>query len=477
MRGQPLQFTPGTQYAYSNFGYAVLGRIIEAVTGMSYEQYVRENVLAPMGISEMRIGQTLPQGQLPNEVKYKSPGNANSVFPDVASPVPSPYGGWYMESMDSHGGWVASAIDYAKFLNAIEGRRGTRFLSAPSVAQMTEIPAGVTTWDGSSSWYGFGLLVNTAGNWWHDGSLDGTATYQIYTNNGFVWVVFLNYRGDNATDQTNLFNDIDSGLWNAAGQVTGWPSNDQFTNYPDAPVQSTQTAPALTTREGVVNGATFGRGIVTGSWITLFGDNLSGTTRTWAAADIVNGNLPVSLDDVSVMINGSPAFVYYISPHQINVQAPAGFAPGWVTASVTYNGVPTSNILTDAASNAPGALTYLAGANTFAVATTLGGTIIGDPSIVPGGVFAAPGSVVVIYASGLASSQAGTASPPALNLTSLTQVTIGGTPAAISFAGLISPGLFQISATVPNVANGDQPLIITIDGTQSPPGVTIAVHK
>ena len=101
MRGQPLQVDPGSQFVYSNFGYAVLGRIIERVTNMSYEQYVRENVLAPMGISQPRIGQTLPQGRLPNEVTYKSPGGtwvAPSVFPDVVGSVPLPYGAWYLES-------------------------------------------------------------------------------------------------------------------------------------------------------------------------------------------------------------------------------------------------------------------------------------------------------------------------------------------------------------------------------------------
>ena len=477
MRGQPLQFAPGTQYAYSNFGYAVLGRIIERVTGMSYEQYVRQNVLAPMGISEMRIGQSLPQGQLSNEVKYKSPGNASSVFPDVAGPVPWPYGGWYMESMDSHGGWVASAIDYAKFLNALDGRRGPRFISAASVTQLTTLPATVSTWKGSSYWYGFGFLVNTAGNWWHSGSLDGTATYHIRTHDGFVWVVFLNYRGNTAADQNNLFNDIDAGLWNAAGQVASWPASDQFASYPDAPAQSTRTAPALTTREGVVNGATFDRGIVSGSWITLFGANLSGTTRMWAGADIVNGNLPLSLDNVSVKINGQPAAVYFVSPKQINVQAPAGLAPGWVTASVTYNGASTSNILTHAVSNAPGAFTYSAGGSTYVVATAPDATLIGDPAVVPGTRLAAPGSAVVIYGSGLAASPAGTATPPALDLMSSTQVTIGGATAALAFAGLISPGLFQINATVPNVSDGNQPVVIQVNGAKSASGAMIAVHR
>ncbi len=49
MRGRALDFDPGAHYRYSNFGYAVLGRIIERVTGMSFDQYVRTQVLAPDG--------------------------------------------------------------------------------------------------------------------------------------------------------------------------------------------------------------------------------------------------------------------------------------------------------------------------------------------------------------------------------------------------------------------------------------------
>jgi uncharacterized protein (TIGR03437 family) len=96
---------------------------------------------------------------------------------------------------------------------------------------------------------------------------------------------------------------------------------------------------------------------------------------------------------------------------------------------------------------------------------------------VPGTRFAAPGSTVVIYASGLAASAAGTEAPGALSLMSSTQVTIGGATAQLAFAGLISAGLFQINATVPAVADGDQPLLIKTNGVQSPAGVTIAVHK
>ena len=83
----------------------------------------------------------------------------------------------------------------------------------------------------------------------------------------------------------------------------------------------------------------------------------------------------------------------------------------------------------------------------------------------------------MIYGSGLAASPAGTATPPALDLMSSTQVTIGGATAGLAFAGLISPGLFQINATVPNVSDGSQPVVIQVNGAKSASGAMIAVHR
>lgn len=469
--GQPLQFDPGTQYAYSNFGYAVLGRIIEKTTGMSYEQYVRTNVLAPMGISQMRIGQTLAQGQQPNEVKYYPQNRARSVFPDTPVNLTWPYGGWYMESMDSHGAWIASAIDYARFVNAIDGRRGRAFLSPASLGALTAKPAGVKDWVGQSSWYGFGVMVRRSSNdgiWWHSGLLDGTVTYQIRSNDGTQYVVFLNYTPTTGTDEDNLFAALDDGFWNAVGQVSLWPAGDQFTNYPDS--KAAVTAPAIATREGVVNGATFDRGVVAGSWITVFGVNLANSMRTWTAGDIVNGALPLALDGVSVTVDGRAAAVYYISPTQLNVQAPAGLTPGWVNVQVTNNGASTGTVLAHVVNNAPGALTFLQNGVLYAVATNA------SYQVLAGGRTAPPGETIIIYATGLAASPAGrtlTAPVPVPGV----GATMGGRAAAVSFAGVIAPGLFQVNVAVPEVGSGDQPLVLTMNGASSPAGVFVPVGR
>ena len=87
-------------YYYSNFGYCLLGRVIEAVTGMSYEDYVEQKILSPMGISAMKIGGNTLDERFENEVLYNS-----SWFDPYAMNV---------TRMDAHGGWIASAKDLAR---------------------------------------------------------------------------------------------------------------------------------------------------------------------------------------------------------------------------------------------------------------------------------------------------------------------------------------------------------------------------
>jgi CubicO group peptidase (beta-lactamase class C family) len=118
MAGQPLQFTPGTQTAYSNFGYCVLGRVIEKVTGQSYLAYVRGAILAPLGIKDVALGRTLPKDGSPREPYYADFTTGLSVFDRADKEVPAPDGGFYLEAMDSHGGLIASAEDLVRFLRA-----------------------------------------------------------------------------------------------------------------------------------------------------------------------------------------------------------------------------------------------------------------------------------------------------------------------------------------------------------------------
>ena len=118
MADRSLDHTPGEQYAYSNFGYSLLGRIIETVTSEDYEAYVKANILNPIGAVEMRLGRTLRSNRFENEISYymeDGPQPVSSVVADNAMAESWAYGGWNLENMDAHGGWLASAVDLARF--------------------------------------------------------------------------------------------------------------------------------------------------------------------------------------------------------------------------------------------------------------------------------------------------------------------------------------------------------------------------
>ena len=232
MMGQPLQFDPGSRYAYSNFGYAVLGRIIERVTGMPYEAYVRSEVLAPLDIQRMRIGHSLLAERPADEVRYYDPAVAPSVFPGGGE-VPIPNGGFYLEAMDAHGGWIASTVDLLRFLTAVDGREDRPDLLQPLTIDLMISRPPPPLWTGSSYYYAMGWLVRpTSGdaNWWHDGSLPGTTALLVRAYNGLAWAALFNARASGGG--ASFAADLDAALWEAAGTVTEWPAHDLFAQHP-----------------------------------------------------------------------------------------------------------------------------------------------------------------------------------------------------------------------------------------------------
>lgn len=215
---RPLDFAPGERHAYSNFGYCILGRLIEAVTGLGYEEAVRREVLEPMGIRSMRIGASLHSG--PDEATYygcAGEGLAESVFPGTPGQVPWEYGGFCLESMDAHGGWLATAADLVRFACCVEGTGTWRPLRPETVALMTQGPS-LAQWQGSDYWYGMGWLVRPVGgeaNWWHNGSLPGTYTLLVRTYHHRAWAALFNSRP--ADD--SFGGAVDGGMWQAAAEA------------------------------------------------------------------------------------------------------------------------------------------------------------------------------------------------------------------------------------------------------------------
>jgi N-acyl-D-amino-acid deacylase len=209
----------------------VLGRIIEDVSGKSYEQFVKDEVLTPLGITDMRIGGSRREDRAQNEVCYYDPVRSRSVWQaDGEERVPNPYAG-SIEAMDSHGGWIASAVDLVKFACAFDDPDHCPILKPESVARMfarSEGPAGYNE-DGTpkDAYYACGWSVRPTGdgkaNHWHAGGLPGTSTLLVRRSDGLNWAVLFNQ----SVDDSGLdYGDIDPAMHRAANAVKDWPEWD-----------------------------------------------------------------------------------------------------------------------------------------------------------------------------------------------------------------------------------------------------------
>jgi len=181
MTGQPLQFDPGSRYAYSNYGYCLLGLIIEEITGRDYSEWVAENVFQPIGVSRPRRGHTAIHERAPQEVRYY--GSAGD----------DPYR-WNIENMDAHGGWILSAPDYARFMSALfDDFDASPLLSRQSLENMVEVNSS------TSEVYGRGWTVVSGPEgveYGHQGSLPGTLTTAHWATPGIAFVALINTRKD-----------------------------------------------------------------------------------------------------------------------------------------------------------------------------------------------------------------------------------------------------------------------------------------
>jgi N-acyl-D-amino-acid deacylase len=193
---------------------------------------VKRELLSPLAVRRMKEGASLRSDQVNREVRYYDYPDApkrTTVFPRTTEEVVAPYGSFNLEAMDSHGGWIASAIDLVQFANAIDGRAGKRYLKPESVKTMLERPAPPVS-VGAASWYALGWMVRPVGdeyNWWHAGSLPGTTTLLVRTHNGYAWAALFNSR----PNAGNLGSELDAGLWRAFEKVTTWPAWDLLPRF------------------------------------------------------------------------------------------------------------------------------------------------------------------------------------------------------------------------------------------------------
>jgi CubicO group peptidase (beta-lactamase class C family) len=195
----PLAIPPGESFAYSNFGYCILGRVIEKLTGQAYEQYIKENILKRCGIVDMQIAGNTLKDRAINEVKYYSQVGRDPYGLNVARG-------------DSNGGWIATPSDLTAFFIHISGFNDTDQLLRDETLRTMSNPTA------ANPHYAKGLFVNSRNDWWHSGLLPGTETISVRTHSDFCWSAFIN----TSSNFQDMSRSLDQLVWDMVHSVADW---------------------------------------------------------------------------------------------------------------------------------------------------------------------------------------------------------------------------------------------------------------
>jgi uncharacterized protein (TIGR03437 family) len=321
---------------------------------------------------------------------------------------------------------------------------------ASQSVSITNAGAGTLSWTASASG-GYWLTISSA-----SGTAPGTVSVSINPAN------------------------LAAGTYTGSVQVTSAGSTGSPASIAvSLVVQGTQPAPAIT---AVGNAASFLPTIASAAWISIFGTNLSTSTYLWQSSDFVNGQLPTSLQGVSVTVNGVPAFIEYISPTQINLLAPDNATTGSVQVQVT-TAQQLSNSLT-AQKNQFSPAFFAIDNGVYVAALHADYSLVGSANLLPGVTTtpAQPGETLLLYATGFGPTNPATPTAQLVTtpatLANSVQVTIGGVVAPVIYAGLVEAGTYQLNVTVPNLPNGDAAVVATVAGTAvTQTGVSITVQQ
>ena len=190
-----LRWLPGTSQKYSNFGYLLLSEIIEKVSGMPYEQFMKQEVLEPAGCYDMHIGGIYYEDRRPNEVRYythEGDGKFVEEYTGNGNMVERCYGGTNLPLLSGAGAWCASPAEIARLVASIDGVPGVEeIISHESFLQMTEY------FDASTFSLGWND-TDPAKGWNRTGTLAGTSALVRYYPDGECWILITNtstYKG------------------------------------------------------------------------------------------------------------------------------------------------------------------------------------------------------------------------------------------------------------------------------------------
>ena len=202
---RPLKFEPGTWQEYSNYGYLALSMVIEKLSGMSYEDFIQENVLIPAGCVSFKIAGNYYADKHPGEVRYyvQKDDEPAEEFNNSGRKVPRCYGGNNVTGLLGAGAWVGSTPELALLVASIDGKPEVPdIISKESVAAMTEY------FDPDTYSLGWNDTKPT-GEWTRTGTFAGTSALVKYFPDGECWVFISNtstYKGPGlAKFTTELF--------------------------------------------------------------------------------------------------------------------------------------------------------------------------------------------------------------------------------------------------------------------------------
>ncbi len=215
-----LRHQPGGSYRYSNLGYMVLSKIIERVSGKSYENYVNSTILRPAGCYDMFIGGSLPKERSRNEVYYYEVKEAEPVYAydGSSAKVMKSNGGNNISLLSGAGGWVASAAEVLRFVSAIDDcPLRNNILSQESIKTMTAT---------SKRNHPIGWASVNKSQWLRSGSMAGTSALIKRQSNGYTWVFISN---SSAWIGPNITKYISTSVTRAIARVDDWPRRDLFT--------------------------------------------------------------------------------------------------------------------------------------------------------------------------------------------------------------------------------------------------------
>ena len=283
-----------------------------------------------------------------------------------------------------------------------------------------------------------------------------------------------------ATDEGEVRIYVAGNAANGNGQNTG----DRIYTANITLTPASGARPAISDR-GVTDAFNFQEGLAENTWIALFGQNLSAETRTWdGSPELGRDELPTTLGGVSVTIGGKPAAIYAVSPGQVNVLAPLDANLGSMPVVIrNANGESTPVTATKVALLPGFYAPFSQNSRLFVTAVeNSSGAILGKPGVEPRATRAfRPGDVVQFYANGL-----GPTNPPVpanqfvktpAPVVTAPTIRINDVPVEIFGAVIVNSGLYQVNARIPDVPNGDHPIVIEVGGTRSANNVSITIQR